>query len=93
MEWFDMAPLVETWDYECVRIPYVYNEHKRWYVPDFLVTYTDGHREVWEVKPEEFIRSEKNVLKTEAGHAWCAENGVACYRTITGHTMQTMKFV
>lgn len=93
MKWFDMAPNIEMWDYECVRIPYYYNEHKRWYVPDFLVTYSDGHLELWEVKPKEFMTSEKNVLKTEAAQAWCKENNVTAYRVMTGEQLQTMQVI
>jgi len=93
MRWLDMAPFVVDWDYECVRIPYVYDRHKRWYVPDFMVTFVDGHRELWEVKPVEFIGSEKNVLKSEATRAWCVENNVTRYRTLTGDDLRALLII
>lgn len=84
MQWLDANPDVTTWDYECVRIPYMYDDHKRWYIPDFLITFTDGHREMWEVKVKEFVTAEKNVLKTAAAQAYCAVNGISQYVIMTG---------
>ena len=93
MLWLDANPDVATWDYECVRIPYYYDDHKRWYVPDFIVTFVDGHREMWEVKPKEFVGSEKNVLKEEAARAWCPQNGIGSYRVLTGGDLRVMEII
>jgi hypothetical protein len=90
MQWLDANPDVTAWDYECVRIPYYYDDHKRWYVPDFMVTFHDGHRELWEVKPKEFVGAEKPALKAEAARAWCVENDVSLYRIITGSDVRAM---
>lgn len=84
MQWLDANPDVITWDYECVRISYTYDNHKRWYVPDFLITFADGHREMWEVKAREFVAAEKNVLKTAAAQAYCAANDIFRYVIMTG---------
>ncbi len=88
MIWLDKAPEVKCWEYERLRIPYVNNNNKRWYVPDFLVTFAVDHRELWEVKPKEFITSEKNVVKTRAAEAWRCENNVSRFRFITGDDMK-----
>lgn len=93
MQWLDINQDVAMWDYECVRIPYYYNGNKRWYVPDFVVTFQAGHREMWEVKPKEFIGSEKNVLKEEAGTSWCNQNGLTAYRLMTGDELRSMSVI
>lgn len=79
----DTDPNVATWDYECVRIPYVYNDNKRWYVPDFLVTFVGGQRELWEVKPKSFVGAEKNVVKEAAARSWCLASDVSQHRVLT----------
>jgi hypothetical protein len=90
MQYLDANNEVSTWDYECMRIPYFYNDNKRWYVPDFLVTFSDGHRELWEVKPKEFVGAKKTMLKVEAARAWCQENAIACYRIIDRIELEKM---
>jgi len=91
MNWLDVNDDVLSWDYECVRIAYYYDSNKRWYVPDFIVTFQDGHREMWEVKPKEFITSQKNMLKESAAREWCMQNSVQMYRTLTGDDLKIMK--
>ena len=82
MIWLDASSDVAAWDYECVRIPYQYDNHKRWYVPDFLVTFQDGHKELWEVKPREFVESEKVQLKSKAAKEYCQQAGITEYRIL-----------
>jgi hypothetical protein len=93
MQWLDANPDVASWDYECVRIPYPYNNHKRWYVPDFVVSFQDAHREMWEVKPKEFVGSEKVQLKSEAARGWCSANGVSAYHVLVGDDLRTMQVI
>ena len=88
MQFLDANPIVTSWEYESFRISYIHNNHKRWYVPDFLVTFQDGHRELWEVKPKEFIETEKNKLKTEVARMWCQENQVDKYELLTGDVLR-----
>ena len=84
MKHLDLDPSVRTWAYESFRIPYFYSKEgvQRWYVPDFLVTRTDGTRQLIEVKPREFIDGERVKLKSQAGEHWCLENG-AVYLIVT----------
>lgn len=87
MRYLDVSPDVTTWDYECVRIPYVYNDNKRWYVPDFMVTFVGGHRELWEVKPEQFLDTERVKRTTEAGSSYCHSHGMQ-YVVLTGQALK-----
>ena len=79
MKHLDSCDVVTTWDYECVRIPYTYNDNKRWYVPDFIVTFWGGESEMWEVKPKEFHLTERVIRTSEAGKKYCAENDIISY--------------
>jgi hypothetical protein len=69
---------VKTWSYESMRIPYI-NVSQRWYVPDFVVEFVDGRREVWEVKPAEFVSSRANLLKAEAAISFLRETGYSYF--------------
>jgi hypothetical protein len=83
MQRLDVDASVVTWQYEAVRIPYIYDNHKRWYVPDFIITFQDGHREMWEVKSTWLLKAEKTMLKEEAARIWCQTNDVQKFEVIT----------
>lgn len=76
MKHLDVNPDVMTYEYESVRVSYRYNDNKRWHVPDFIITFHDGRREMWEVKPETYIDTEKVKLKSEAARVYCEQNGM-----------------
>lgn len=47
-----------------IFIPYFFECRARVYIPDFLVYYQDGHRELVEVKPHDERFSLQNLQKT-----------------------------
>jgi len=63
------------------RIPYSSNGRLRHYVPDFIVSYSDGRTEIHEVKPARFLSDGVVKEKAEAGRAFCASIG-ASYRMV-----------
>lgn len=76
---FDHDPLVKTYDYEKLIIPYISNIKTgkvRRYYPDFLVTYTDGSRKLIEVKRQDKISDPKVMKKSNAARVWCSNNNV-----------------
>jgi len=83
MEHLDRDSNVSSWNYECLRIPYYYETNKRWYVPDFFVEFSDGRKEIWEIKPKQLIDSDANKLKSEAAQKFCLENGISNYYVLT----------
>lgn len=83
MKYLDANENVVTWEYESVRISYIYDNHKRWYVPDFLITFTDKHSEMWELKPAKFCENEKTALKSRAAKQFCNENLISCFQILT----------
>lgn len=90
MQYLDKNENILSWESESIRIPYRYNDNKRWYVPDFIVTFVDRHREIWELKPQKFCENEKTILKSEAAKKYCAENGVESYKLLTKEILQAM---
>lgn len=79
MKYLDKQEEISLWNYECLRIPYYYDNNKRWYVPDFLIEFSDGRKEIWEIKPKELIDTVANKLKTEASIKYCEENKINNY--------------
>lgn len=62
---------------EGLKIPYVSNVRTgrfRNYIPDLLVTYADGRRELIEIKPKKRLSQPKNVKKFAAARDWCLRN-------------------
>ncbi len=60
-------PEVVSFVYEPFRIIYEFEGTSLWYIPDFLVCYSDGREELVEVKPAKMVTLPKNVAKFEAG--------------------------
>jgi len=93
MKFLDASPTVEGWEYESLKIPYYYNNNKRWHVPDFIVYFTDGSKEIWEVKPEEFLLTERVMNTAAAGREYSRANGFNDYRHITRQVMRDLGIV
>lgn len=81
----DNDPLVEKYEYESIKIPYVSNKktgHKRNYIPDFLVYYTDGRKVLIEVKRVSALNQRAILKKAEAAREWASKNDcVYCFWT------------
>ena len=72
----DEDPKVVSWEYEPLRIPYMFEGSVRNYVPDFLVTHVDGEKILVEVKPDSLVETPANIAKLSAAASWCELNGV-----------------
>lgn len=65
-----------------IRIPYkVFGIISRHYLPDFLVTYADGSKEIHETKGAGFLSWVSTHAKRRAGDAWCRQHEMV-YRFI-----------
>jgi hypothetical protein len=60
---------------EPFKIPYTYKGQAHDYIPDLMVIFTDGHQELWEVKPESQTALEQNQCKWEAAKNTCQIRG------------------
>jgi len=70
----------------------MYENNKRWYVPDFLVTKVDGSRQMIEVKPRELVNGVMTKLKAEAARLWCIENN-AEFITLTKQVLKELGII
>lgn len=73
----DADPDVTSWEYEPFAIAYELNGERKRYIPDFLVTYADGSRELVEVKPKELEGNAVNQAKRLAAVELCEGEGWA----------------
>jgi hypothetical protein len=66
---------VMSFDYEPFQIDYIHQGQAHKYIPDILVTFLDGHKELWEVKPSDQTHLEKNQNKWFAANEACKIRG------------------
>ena len=65
-----------------IRIPYkIFAVLPHTYIPDFLVTFVDGSRELHETKGAGLLGWTSTHAKRRAGDVWCKEHGMT-YRFI-----------
>lgn len=65
-----------------IRIPYrIFGILPHYYLPDFLITFIDGSKEIHETKGTGFLSWMSTHVKREAGDKWCKEHGMV-YRFI-----------
>lgn len=83
MKAFDHDQNVVSFEYESLRIPYYYDNHKRWYIPDFIVTFSNGTKKMLEIKPAQFLDNEKTKLKSLAAQEYCKTNLIDEYQILT----------
>ena len=80
MQIFEQMSNILKYEYETLSIPY---EDKKGFIhntiPDFVVYYTDGSKEIIEVKPEFKIKKDvdNTVLKLDVMKKYAKENGYA----------------
>lgn len=68
---------VKSYETEPFKIPYKdRNGINRHYVPDILITYFDGSKELIEIKPERRLQEEDNLFKAEIARQYCKDNGI-----------------
>lgn len=76
IEMLESDDTVTCFKFEPFRVVYYYNNNRRHYVPDFLVTYSDGRRLLIEVKPLCFVDAAINIAKFAAAREYCSMNGL-----------------
>lgn len=79
LKWLDAHAAVTTFGYESVKIPYVSNIRSgklRNYLPDFLIEFNDGSKQLVEIKPKRKVAQSVVQKKLKAAEIWCREHGV-----------------
>jgi hypothetical protein len=95
--WLDKAIEIKTFKYEPFAIPYFQKEserlNRRNYIPDFLVEYIDGRKELWEIKPAAFSESVKVKQKQLAAEEYCRTHDIDTYKLLTKQTLLEMNIL
>jgi uncharacterized protein YlzI (FlbEa/FlbD family) len=90
---FDEDPSVVHYEYESLKIPYVSNNKTkkvRNYIPDFLVTFTNGKKLIVEVKRHSALNQIIIQKKTEAAKLWSKSNDME-YELWTDSIIKALK--
>lgn len=83
MQQLDEDKDVLTWTRTIDRIPYIDAAGKRrYYAPDFLITYQDGRRSIEEIKPVCYVNDLATILKADAARKHLEGTGIS-YRIVT----------
>ena len=79
IKFFDGDNDVSSFEFEPLRIPYVDNSsgNIRNYIPDFIVSYSDGTKKMIEVKPSFFIDDPTNQAKFKAAREYCEKHNIS----------------
>jgi hypothetical protein len=97
MTWLDNALEVVSYVFESIKISYIWQDqqrnYKRHYIPDFLITFQDGHKELWELKPQKLTENLKTQLKAVAAKQYCEKNNIQTYRILTKSDLQQMNIL
>jgi hypothetical protein len=74
-ECLDLLPEVESYIVEPFKIPYIWEGTVHEYTPDLIITFRDGHKELWEIKPASQTLLEQNQCKRKAAETACLTRG------------------
>lgn len=98
VEWLDKEETIRTFTYEPFSIAYHIIEasgvrQQRYYIPDFLVEYVDGRKELWEIKPAAYSESAKVKQKQSAAEEYCQTHGIDAYKLLTKQSLEEMNIL
>lgn len=74
-ECLDSLHDVLTFEPEPFEISYIFQGKPHKYIPDIIVTFLDGHKEVWEIKPATQTDLPKNQAKWDYAREHCKLRG------------------
>ena len=83
MKRLDEDTSVVDWRHEPFWLKYEFEGRTRRYLPDFVVTFSDGRREIQEVGVKAIKESLKNEAKRAAAERWASEHDGASYCLLT----------
>lgn len=61
---------------EILNIPYYFKGELKTYLPDLIIQYVDGHKEVWEIKPSSLTTLAINEAKWTYAMEYCQKRGI-----------------
>jgi hypothetical protein len=61
---------------EIMRVPYYFKGEMKTYLPDLIIQFVDGHKEVWEIKPSSMTTLAINEAKWAYAVKYCEDRGI-----------------
>ena len=89
----DSDSSVLEYEYETIKIPYILNNKTgkiRYYIPDFIVTYKDGRKVIYEIKNTSAAKNIMVVKKAKAAELWAQRNGYQ-YKMLLGDVISQLE--
>jgi hypothetical protein len=77
LEILEVIDEIQAYGYEAIKegIPYLFEGEPHRYHPDLLIYFTDGHVEMWEIKPSTQTDLPVNKAKWTAAQEYCMVRG------------------
>ena len=72
----DAQSIIKSWKVEPFRISYFDGEIMRNHIPDILVEYKSGKKQLINVKPSPRIKEKSNIIKSNAAEKYCKDNNM-----------------
>jgi len=89
-ELLDSWNKVLAYNVEEIKIPYIFEGKQHEYIPDIFVAFTDGSKEIWEIKPASQTNLEKNKSKWFFAENVCKDRNWT-FRVITEQEIERLK--
>lgn len=88
----DSDPDVISYEYETLKIPYLKNINgkQRWYIPDFIVLYSNGLKVIVEIKNTSVVNNSTVQKKAKAAELWAKRNQMT-YVMLTGQAISVLE--
>lgn len=83
---------VVKYEAEPFTVPYFFNGKQKNYIPDLLIEYIDGRKELAEIKPVVQVNLDQNKAKFNACSLFCHIRGIN-FRVITEQDIEKMKII
>lgn len=88
MEYLDQNELIQEYDYECIKIPYIFRRKVSNYIPDFVI----GGKLIVEIKPHNMLDRKRNLAKFLAATEYCQKNGME-FKVITERELKILNIL
>lgn len=83
MQSLDADVMVSTWQYEPFKLQYTWEGKTHNYLPDFLVTFADGRKELQEVGVKSVKIRPRQSAKSAAGEAWAKDQHNTVFKVVS----------
>lgn len=88
MKFLDSDLFIVSYDYESIKIPYLYRKKKSNYIPDFII----DNKIIVEIKPKRHLLKKRNISKFYAAQEYCLKNSMT-FKVITENDLKLLGII